>query len=394
MSKEIEQIYSVSEITNSIKFILESTFEKVSIEGEISNFKAHSSGHWYFSLKDDNAVISCTMWKGVNNYVFFTPEDGMKVIITGRVTVYPPRGGYQIDIRSMKPVGIGELQAAFERLKRKLYEEGLFDESLKKSIPYFPKKIALITSSEGAAVKDMISVADRRYPLVELLVVPTKVQGSDAAKDIVKNLRKVNLLRDIDVIILARGGGSIEDLWPFNEEIVARAIFNSKIPIVTGIGHEVDFTIADFVSDLRAPTPSVAMELATPDQKELTNLIVENYYAINESVKNRLFDYRSSIENILNSYSFRYPLENARKFSQRIDLANIKLNNLIEKKILSSNAKISLLSKTLEGFDVQKSLKKGFALIRQNSKFVTRKNNFNQTEPLTIQFFDGEINIK
>jgi exodeoxyribonuclease VII large subunit len=394
MSKEIEQIYSVSEITNSIKFILESTFEKVSIEGEISNFKAHSSGHWYFSLKDDNAVISCTMWKGVNNYVFFTPEDGMKVIITGRVTVYPPRGGYQIDIRSMKPAGIGELQAAFERLKRKLYEEGLFDESLKKSIPYFPKKIALITSSEGAAVKDMISVADRRYPLVELLVVPTKVQGSDAAKDIVKNLRKVNLLRDIDVIILARGGGSIEDLWPFNEEIVARAIFNSKIPIVTGIGHEVDFTIADFVSDLRAPTPSVAMELATPDQKELTNLIVENYYAINESVKNRLFDYRSSIENILNSYSFRYPLENARKFSQRIDLANIKLNNLIEKKILSSNAKISLLSKTLEGFDVQKSLKKGFALIRQNSKFVTRKNNFNQTEPLTIQFFDGEINIK
>jgi len=394
MSKEIEQIYSVSEITNSIKFILESTFEKVSIEGEISNFKAHSSGHWYFSLKDDNAVISCTMWKGVNNYVFFTPEDGMKVIITGRVTVYPPRGGYQIDIRSMKPAGIGELQAAFERLKRKLYEEGLFDESLKKSIPYFPKKIALITSSEGAAVKDMISVADRRYPLVELLVVPTKVQGSDAAKDIVKNLRKVNLLRDIDVIILARGGGSIEDLWPFNEEIVARAIFNSKIPIVTGIGHEVDFTIADFVSDLRAPTPSVAMELATPDQKELTNLIVENYYAINESVKNRLFDYRSSIENILNSYSFRYPLENARKFSQRIDLANIKLNNLIEKKILSSNAKISLLSKTLEGFDVQKSLKKGFALIRQNSKFVTRKNNFNQTEPLTIQFYDGEINIK
>lgn len=394
MSKEIEQIYSVSEITNSIKFILESTFEKVSIEGEISNFKAHSSGHWYFSLKDDNAVISCTMWKGVNNYVFFTPEDGMKVIITGRVTVYPPRGGYQIDIRSMKPAGIGELQAAFERLKRKLYEEGLFDESLKKSIPYFPKKIALITSSEGAAVKDMISVADRRYPLVELLVVPTKVQGSDAAKDIVKNLRKVNLLRDIDVIILARGGGSIEDLWPFNEEIVARAIFNSKIPIVTGIGHEVDFTIADFVSDLRAPTPSVAMELATPDQKELTNLIVENSYAINESVKNCLFDYRGSIENILNSYSFRYPLENARKFSQRIDLANIKLNNLIEKKILSSNAKISLLSKSLEGFDVQKSLKKGFALIRQNSKFVTRKNNFNQTEPLTIQFFDGEINIK
>lgn len=394
MSKEKEQIFSVSEITKSIKFILESTFEKVSIEGEISNFKAHSSGHWYFSLKDEEAVISCTMWKGVNNYVFFTPEDGMKVIITGRVTVYPPRGSYQIDVRSMKPAGIGELQAAFERLKRKLYEEGLFDESLKKSIPYFPKKIALITSSEGAAIKDMISVAERRYPLVELLIVPTKVQGADAAKEIVKNIAKVNLLEDIDVIILARGGGSIEDLWPFNEEIVARAIFNSKIPIITGIGHEVDFTIADFVSDLRAPTPSVAMELATPDKRELTGLITENSSAMVEFINNLIIEHKSAVQNILRSYSFRYPLERARKFSQQIDLLNIKINNLLEKRFLTSNAKISLITKTLEGFDVKKSLKKGFALIKQNSKFVTRKNNFNHTEPHTIQFYDGEINIK
>lgn len=393
MSEVNEQIFSVSEITKSIKFILESSFEKISIEGEISNFKAHSSGHWYFSLKDEGAVINCTMWKGVNNFVFFTPEDGMKVIVTGRLTVYAPRGSYQIDVRTMKPAGVGELQAAFERLKKKLYEEGLFDEQHKKPIPYFPKKIALITSSEGAAVRDMISVAERRYPLVELLIVPTKVQGSDAAKEIVKNLDKINLLKDIDVVILARGGGSIEDLWPFNEEIVARAIFNSKIPVITGIGHEVDFTIADFVSDLRAPTPSVAMELATPDQEELKNFVTENSSTISELIDNLINEYKSEIEDYLNSYTFKYPLENVRRFSQQLDTINLRVNNLVEKKVLSYNSKLSLISKTLEGYDLQKSMKKGFALIKQNSKFVTRMSNFNKSEQHIIQFYDGEVKI-
>ncbi|HMN17440.1 MAG TPA: exodeoxyribonuclease VII large subunit [Ignavibacteriaceae bacterium] len=393
MNEVKEQIFSVSEITRSIKFVLESSFEKLSIEGELSNFKAHSSGHWYFSLKDEEAVINCTMWKGVNNYVFFTPEDGMKVIITGRLTVYAPRGSYQIDVRTMKPAGVGELQAAFERLKRKLFDEGLFDEQYKKAIPFFPKKIALITSSEGAAVRDMISVAERRFPLVELLIVPTKVQGADAAREIVENLAKVNLLKNIDVIILARGGGSIEDLWPFNEEIVARAVFKSDIPVITGIGHEVDFTIADFVSDLRAPTPSVAMELATPDQEELKGIIKDNSSAIVSSINSILDEYRSEIEYQINSYTFKYPLEKVRNYSQQIDTLNIMINNLVEKKLLTNNSKILLLSKTLEGYDIQKSLKKGFALIRQNSKFVTRKNNFNKSETHTIQFYDGEIKI-
>ncbi|MCZ7608653.1 MAG: exodeoxyribonuclease VII large subunit [Ignavibacterium sp.] len=393
MNEVKEQIFSVSEITRSIKFVLESNFEKLSIEGELSNFKAHSSGHWYFSLKDEEAVINCTMWKGVNNYVFFTPEDGMKVIITGRLTVYAPRGSYQIDVRTMKPAGVGELQAAFERLKRKLFDEGLFDEQYKKTIPFFSKKIALLTSSEGAAVRDMISVAERRFPLVELLIVPTKVQGADAAKEIVENLTKVNSLKDIDVIILARGGGSIEDLWSFNEEIVARAIFKSDIPIITGIGHEVDFTIADFVSDLRAPTPSVAMELATPDQEEFRNFVIDNSAAIVSSINSILDEYRSEIEYQANSYTFKYPLERVRNYSQQIDTLSVKINNLTEKKLLSNNSKILLLSKTLEGYDIQKSLKKGFALIRQNSKFVTRKNNFNKSETHTIQFYDGEIKI-
>ena len=394
MSEPKEQIFSVSEITKSIKFILESTFEKISIEGEISNFKAHGSGHWYFNLKDEGAVINCTMWKGVNNYVFFSPQDGMKVIVTGRITVYPPRGTYQIDVRSMKPSGEGELQAAFERLKQKLFSEGLFDEQYKKEIPSFPKKIGLITAAEGAAVKDMISVAKRRYPLVELLIVPTKVQGAGAKEDIVENIGKLNLLKDIDVIILARGGGSIEDLWAFNEEIVARAIFKSKIPIISGVGHEVDFTIADFVADLRAPTPSVAMELATPDIQELKSFIKDSYSLSCDIVERILINYRTKIEDQITSYAFRYPLEKIRKFSQMVDMNSFKLSKEIEKKTMSTRSKLALLSKSIEVNDLDRALKKGFVIIKQNSKFVIRKINYNRQNPAVIKFYDGEVEVK
>lgn len=393
--KEIEeQIFTVSEITKSIKFILESTFEKVSIEGEISNFKAHSSGHWYFNLKDEGAVINCTMWKGINNYVFFSPEDGMKVIVTGRITVYPPRGSYQIDVRSMKPAGVGELQAAFERLKQKLFKEGLFDEQYKKEIPSFPKKIGLVTAAEGAAVKDMISVAERRFPLIELLIVSTKVQGAGAAENIVESIRKLNLLKDIDVIILARGGGSIEDLWAFNEEIVARAIFKSKIPIISGVGHEVDFTIADFVADLRAPTPSVAMELATPDIDELKSFIKESYSLSCDIIERTLNKYRTEIEDQITSYAFRYPLEKIRKYSQLIDMTSFKMLNEIDKKIINARNKIALLAKSIEINDLDKALKKGFAVIKQNLKFIPRKKNFDLQSPAIIKFYDGEVEIK
>jgi exodeoxyribonuclease VII large subunit len=394
MGKENQQIFSVSEITQSIRFILESTFEQISIEGEISNFKAHSSGHWYFSLKDENAIINCTMWKGLNNYVFFSPEDGMKVIVTGRITVYLPRGSYQIDVRSMKPAGVGELQAAFERLKQKLLAEGLFESQYKKPIPTFPKRIGLITATEGAAVKDMISVAERRYPLVELIIVPTKVQGSGAAENIVQSIRKLNLLKDIDVIILARGGGSIEDLWAFNEEIVAREIFKSKVPVISGVGHEIDFTIADFVADLRAPTPSVAMELATPDVNDLKGFVKESVSNFSKYIQNTVNDLRNRIDDNISSYVFRYPFERIHRNSQTLDLSVFKLINGIEKSLLSKKNLLSLLSKSLEAHDLDKTLKRGFALIRQNSKFVTRKKKFNPTQSTSVKFYDGEVLIK
>ena len=334
------------------------------------------------------------MWKGINNYVFFTPEDGMKVTITGRITVYPPRGSYQIDVRSMKPAGIGELQAAFERLKKKLFEEGLFDVEFKKNIPSFPKKIGLITAAEGAALRDMISVAERRFPIVELLVIPTRVQGAGAAENIAKNIKKLNFIKDIDVIILARGGGSIEDLWSFNEEIVARAIFESKIPIISGVGHEVDFTISDFVADMRAPTPSVAMELATPDIEEIKSFIKDSYLLSCDIIDRTLVDYSSKLEDITNSYTFRYPFEKIRRYSQLVDISSIKLINEIEKIIRISSNRMSLLSKSIEANDVNKILKKGFTLITQNSKIISRKKNYKKQDSVTIKFYDGEVELK
>ncbi|MEJ5261700.1 MAG: exodeoxyribonuclease VII large subunit [Ignavibacterium sp.] len=390
---EVKQIFTVSELTQSIKFVLESAFDNISVEGEISNFKSHISGHWYFNLKDENAVINCTMWRGFNNYVFFTPQDGMKIVVTGKLTVYPPRGSYQIDVRSMKPAGEGELQAAFERLKQKLKSEGLFDVERKRAIPFFPNKIGIVTAIDGAAIRDMISVAERRFPIVELVIIPTKVQGSGAAEDIVDSLNKLNKIKDIDVIILARGGGSIEDLWAFNEEIVARAIYKSRIPVITGIGHEIDFTIADFVSDLRAPTPSVAMELATPDRQELKNAISFAVEKMEESLVEKIQEYRQRIDDVIDSYMFKYPLEKVRNFYQKIDNLFYKISQQIDKKILLAEKETKKYFSIISSYDVEKTLKKGFALIRQDDKFVTRKQMYLPSEPVIIKFYDGEVKL-
>ena len=301
----MEKAISVSELTNYIKRVIEENFEQVRIIGEISNFKAHASGHWYFTLKDKNAQISCTMWKGLNNYVFFTPQDGMQIVVTGKITVYPPRGNYQLDVKSMKPVGEGELQKAFEQLKRKLFDEGLFDDEHKRPIPKFPAKIGIVTGTDTAALKDMLSVAERRYPILELIIAPTRVQGEGAAEQIAASIENLNQHKDIDLIIIARGGGSLEDLWAFNEEIVARAIYKSKIPIISGVGHEIDFTITDFVADLRAPTPSAAMEIATPNKDEIIDFLEEisdnNKNYISEKIENLKYEL-----NYLNkSYGFK-----------------------------------------------------------------------------------------
>ena len=389
--EEPTQILTVSELTKEIRRTLEESFEKVSVIGEISNFKSHISGHWYFSLKDSGAVINCTMWKGFNQYVFFTPQDGMKIIVNGKLTVYPPRGSYQLDIRSMKPAGLGELQEAFERLKKKLDAEGLFDEEFKKQIPVFPERIGIVTAIDGAAFRDLVSVAKRRYPLVELVIAPARVQGSGAAESIVNSIKLLNKIEGMDVIIVGRGGGSIEDLWAFNEEIVARAIFNSKVPIISGVGHEVDFTIADYVADLRAPTPSVAMELATPDTEEIENYIKEFLSKSIKIIDEQIEEKNEDILSLIKSYGFRLPLEIVNSKSQQVDNSISRILKNIERFFLVYDKKISLLAKSLETYDIQRSLKRGFVLVKQNSKFVTRAAKFNNEKKAFLKFFDGEV---
>jgi exodeoxyribonuclease VII large subunit len=387
------QIITVSDLTREIKLTLEENFSRVSVIGEISNFKAHYSGHWYFNLKDSNAVINCTMWKGFNNLTFFTPQDGMKVVVNGKITVYPPRGNYQIDVRSIKPAGIGELQEAFEKLKAKLEAEDLFNEEYKKPIPSFPKKIGIVTATGSAALNDIISVAERRYPVVELIISPAKVQGSGAAETIVKSLKKLNALNDIDIIIISRGGGSIEDLWAFNEEIVARAIFKSKIPVISGIGHEVDITIADYVADLRAPTPSVAMELATTSIDEIFAFFNDFNYYTTQNLVSRISETKSQTLSLINSYGFRIYSDLIRRRMQDIDF---NLSNMVQKidgKFLQEKNKHLLLKKTIELNDVDKALKRGFVLVKQKSKFVTRAAQFNKRKTADLQFADGIVKI-
>ncbi len=387
-------IYTVSELTSEIKFTLEEHFASLNVIGEISNFKAHVSGHWYFTLKDGNAAISCTMWRGVNNYVFFTPQDGMKVIVKGRLTVYPPRGSYQIDVRSMQPAGEGELQAAFERLKRKLKKEGLFDQDLKKPIPRFPQKIGIVTGSGTAALRDMISVAKRRYPVAELIIAEARVQGEGAAEEISQAIAELNKLKDIDLIIVARGGGSLEDLWAFNEEIVARAIFKSEIPVISGVGHEIDFTIADFVADYRAPTPSAAMEIATPDINEIFAFLNEFSYNTTINIFDKINGYKSDVERIVGSYGFRNPLNRIKNFYQYLDNLVYKLDGLTNNKLKHLNNILNLKSQIINSHSIERTLKKGFTLIKQNGKLIPRADMLRTNEEFVIKFFDNEVKVE
>lgn len=388
-----KEYFSVGEITSLIKDTLEKNFSDISVIGEISNFKAHTSGHWYFTLKDSAAQISCTMWKGLNSYVFFTPQDGMKIIVKGRITVYPPRGNYQMDVRSMQPVGTGDLQLAFEALKNKLFQEGLFDKENKVEIPDMPERIGLITSKEGAALRDMFSVAKRRFPMVQLSLIPVLVQGAGAAEQIAAAIDEMNNSGEVDVIVIARGGGSIEDLWCFNEEIVARAIYRSDIPIVTGIGHEIDFTIADFVADLRAATPTAAMEIILPDQSDVANYIGQLREAILETVLDNITDYRETITGYLSSRSFSLPLDRLRESAQRLDFETIRFNSGFNAFFKSTATSITHIVEKIKLHDPEKIKKKGFVLVRQGDKFVGRGSDLSENKAFEMHFFDKKISI-
>ncbi|MDZ4224793.1 MAG: exodeoxyribonuclease VII large subunit, partial [bacterium] len=278
------KIFSVGELTRQIRSLLETSYAEVWITGEISNFKAHTNGHFYFTLKDDKSQINAVMFRGSNSRLAFKPEDGMEALCHGKVTVYEVRGQYQIVVDHIEPKGIGALQMAFEQLKKKLGKEGLFDAARKRTLPFLPKKIGVVTSPTGAAIRDILNILRRRFPEAGVLLVPVKVQGDGAKEEIAEAIRLLNQQGDVDVMIVGRGGGSIEDLWAFNEEVVARAIFASNIPVISAVGHEVDFTIADFTADMRAPTPSAAAELVIPRKQDLEASLQNMRERLNQAV--------------------------------------------------------------------------------------------------------------
>jgi len=267
-------IYTVSQLTSSIKIVLEDSFRNIWIEGEISNFKA-VAGHFYFTLKDDKSELKCVFFKSSNEKIKFEIKDGMQVLCCGKISIYEQRGVYQLYVARMEPKGAGELQLAFEQLKEKLFKEGLFDEAHKKPIPLLPEKIGVVTSITGAAIRDILHVLNKRFSNVEVIINPVKVQGDGAKEEIASAIEEFNRLGNVDVMIVGRGGGSLEDLWAFNEEIVARAIYNSKIPVISAVGHEIDWTISDFAADMRAPTPSVAAEIVIAKKSELADRLDE-----------------------------------------------------------------------------------------------------------------------
>ena len=323
--KTTPRVYSVSEVTGDVKSILEAAFDSVWVEGEISNLQIPSSKHSYFILKDESSQIRCVLFKGYRTGLKFQPEDGDQVLLFGRVTVYEARGEYQIIVEHLEPKGLGALQKAFEKLKIQLADEGLFDEEKKKPIPKFPWKIGIITSATGAAVRDILNIIKRRNPKVSVLVYPVKVQGKGAAEEITEAVHQMNRMKDLDVLIIGRGGGSIEDLWAFNEESVARAISKSIIPVVSAVGHEVDFTISDLVADLRAPTPSAAAELVVPVLGDTNRKLSRMTKNLLEILQNQIRSYKSLMENLMGRRFFRDPTNIFNPHAQRLDDLNNRL---------------------------------------------------------------------
>ena len=409
----IQNILTVSELNSRIKILIEENFRFVNLIGEISNFKAHSqSGHFYFTLKDDNSQIQAVMWKSRNQALLFTPEDGMQVVVKGRLTVFGARGSYQVEVWELMPQGAGELRLRFEKLKQKLFEEGLFDEELKKPLPRFPENIALLTSRTGAVIHDFVNVVSRRYPMLNLYLFSVNVQGARAHDSIIEALKlaeklsKSGRINSIDIIVIARGGGSLEDLWPFNEEKLARAIFDCKIPVVSAVGHEVDYTICDFVADLRAPTPSAAAEIITPDTNELIENLGKFSYFCSNFAENKLYSLKKSIKEVESNYYFNRPKDLVFGFYQRLDELSRLLTNITNGKISSLKNSIRLYKKTLHHVSPQNTLRKGYTLIHKKkidldlfdkdsvqeneSKVVTRASQVKKNDEVEIEFYDNK----
>ncbi len=377
-----QQTATVSQVTAYIKRVFDSNgiLNNIWIKGEISNFKLHYSGHMYITLKDEGAVLKAVMFRSACSNLNFQPKDGMKVLARGRISVYEPTGAYQLYIEEMKEEGAGDLYAAFEKLKKRLSDEGLFDESHKKPLPQFPERIGVCTATTGAAVKDIINVVTRRFPYTEILVYPTTVQGEGAAPSIVSAIEYFNKKNNVDVLIVGRGGGSIEDLWGFNEEVVAYAIYNSKIPIISAVGHETDFTIADFVADMRAPTPSAAAELAVPSS-------IEMYSKINMLCDRMLRSIKRSNERRqlrIDAFRMKSPMELINNRALKTDALVKSLESAFNEKLMNSKQEFSALAGALNALSPLAVMSRGYSVATDNEGNVIKK----------MSQLDGEFNLR
>ena len=360
---------SVSTLNLQIKSLLETTFIQVYVEGEISNLTYHNSGHIYFSIKDENSTLSCVMFKGNTKYLKFQLENGLKIVITGSLTVYAPRGNYQLLCNKIEPSGIGSLSLAFEQLKTKLEAKGYFERSRKKTLPRYPKKIAIVTSPTGAAIEDMKKVATHRWSLVEFILIPTLVQGEGASLDIANSIKYADKL-NCDIMIVGRGGGSIEDLWAFNEEIVANAIYEAKTPIISAVGHEVDYLISDFVADIRAATPSNAIEIALPDINEHRIYLDSLENEIRNRFKNILFNKEQELKNMKKLFE-QNSIETKFNFIQtQINFIKSSLKINLNQKFLGYQNQIDLLKSNYLSNHPDKKEKNGFVQISKSNKVI------------------------
>jgi len=384
---------SITELTRGIKAIIEEEFNFVFVTGEISNFKDHSSGHFYFTLKDEKAQISAIMWSSRNKDLIFRPESGMKVTAKGRITLYETRGSYQIDVFEMLPAGEGELQMAFERLKQKLFDEGLFSDIHKKELPEFPEKVGVITSGTGAALQDFIRVTEKRFPVTELLLFPANMQGAGSAESVIKAIKQANKdYPEIEILVITRGGGSIEDLWTFNDEGLARAIFASEIPVVSAIGHEIDFTISDFVADLRAPTPSAAAEMIFPDKNELLRNLNDYGAVLRNMVRDKLGNLKKFLDSISGNYYIRRVTDIINEYNFRLDDIQRNMDYEVTDRFKNIRNTLESSEKLLNSLNPDMVLKRGFAMISipEKDKIITRKKMLPGNTTVKIKFYDGE----
>ena len=408
---------SVTDVNTYLKTIMDNDpfLNYVYIKGEISNLKFHTRGHLYFSLKDENSKINAVMFNYKNMNIDFVPEDGMNVLVKGKISVFVNGGSYQITVTNMKQDGIGNLYILFEELKKKLKNEGLFDEEHKKKLPRIPKKIGVITASTGAAVRDIISTINRRFPLAEIILFPSLVQGSGAKENLVKMIETADK-SDVDVIILGRGGGSIEDLWAFNEEIVARAVYNAKNPIVSAVGHEIDFTICDFVADLRAPTPTGAAELVVPSKLEIQKYLSDYNSRLLSVITSKISTYKTTLKKLESSYILNNPKSMYEVEEQKLDSileklgslmghtlekSKLKLENLTKNitpnilyKLEKNKSHLETLEQKLELLNPENILKKGYSLTIKDGKIITNASELKDGDTITTKLSIGTINSK